>query len=201
LSAPVFKDSLGNWVCKDCKKSYNEFTDAMKCSKGHDNQVAPAPVFDKRGPRQVMVPGEISAKMELYQKFANAGDTLEVAKTLAMTIIEDYELVRSSEMVEKNRPGALTLNYAKIAVEAINTHNKNMYGSRSSNLNVNVDATKKTDLDALKDVLLGKNRNMQVIGENESFVEGEFVDGNEQSDERAETSFDKRETSGKFEEL
>lgn len=165
-NAPIYKDSVGNWICKTCKSSHTQFGDAMRCSEGHGNTDGDSTFYEssKEKPK-AMTNTDVSEKMESYRSIIASQGTIPVAESLVMTIIEDYENVRQHDISERGRPGALTMSFAKIAVEALNNHNKLVYGTKSSNVNVNVDATKKTDIEALKEMISVKK--------DEKYVEAE----------------------------
>ena len=71
-----------------------------------------------------------------------------------MSLIEDYLVSRSQDMNKNGKVSAMTLSLGKVAAEALTNLNK--VNSVSKSVNVSVDAGKKSDISALKELMEGK---------------------------------------------
>ena len=150
----VYKDSNGDFVCKICQKTHSGFQDALDCASSHKEETT------EEIEEASMDRKEFMAKYEqLMEK-----DTIQVGKSLCLSMIEDYGISRERDLNQKGYVGALTLNLAKSAFSAVADLNKTIYGDK--NVNINVDG-KKSDLDALKSIV---EKKVEVI-EDKSEVE------------------------------
>jgi hypothetical protein len=107
--------------------------------------------------------------IEEYHRDVLESGTLEAAKRLCLSLIEDYEITRTKELQEKGKVGPLSLNFGKNAAEALGAYNKLCYGEKSAHLSVSVDGKKKSDLDAIRQILSNNNQtpiNMTMEDEN-----------------------------------
>lgn len=147
----IFRDSIGNYICKRCQTSYKDFSGAQTCVDAHklvDAQNASVP--------QLILDVETGKKVERYtEDMLGDGGTLEATKRLTLSMLEDYEISRSRDLADKQKVGPLTMNLAKNAAEVLTSLNKLIYGEKSASLNVHVDARKKSDLEALRSLMLG----------------------------------------------
>lgn len=147
----IYKNSDGDFVCKLCNKVYVQMTEALECVETHPK---PAVAEEKQLAPQVT----IRSDMNDYSNDAKGTGMQTAAERLMLSLIEDYVILRDKDMKEKGNIGPMTFNAGKAAAEAVNNYNKLVYGTKSSSLNVSVDAKKKTDIDALKDMIInGKN--------------------------------------------
>jgi hypothetical protein len=147
----IYKNSDGNYVCKNCGNTFIQMNDALECAGKH-TPVPPPVVVDERnlGPQQLVIP----SVMRGYADDAKNAGMQTAAERLMLSLIEDYVILRDKDMREKGNIGPMAFNAGKAAAEAVNNYNKQVYGTKSSSINVNVDAKKKSDLDAMKDILV-----------------------------------------------
>lgn len=140
----VYKEqATGNYVCKICSQDFLNLQDAMDCADSH-------PKEEKEEKLPVSIP--ISG-IEEYRNDVDKGGTLKAAERLCLSLIEDYAITRSLDLQEKGKVSPMTYNLGKSAAEALMAYNKIISGSKSSNLNVNIDASKKSDISALREIL------------------------------------------------
>jgi hypothetical protein len=145
----VYKDSNGDYVCKICFKPHLTLQLAIDCSTSHVPQ--PPAIDEKNKTNQVILNSSIDA----YHEDVKADGTIKAAERLMLSLIEDYVVSRDRDLSEKGRVGALTLNLGKLASEATNNYNKIVFGTKSTSASVSMhlEGTKKSDLDALKEML------------------------------------------------
>jgi hypothetical protein len=157
----VEKDTNGNYCCKICWKPHTSLQLAMDCVDSHKLTKVPA-IPEKEI--------DISYNAELikdYQSDVSREGTLKAAERLMISLIEDYAISRDRDIKEKGRVGALTLNLGKLAAEAMNGYNKILYGTKSTSVSMALDAGKKSDVDALKD-LMTNTKTIESNGDNDS---------------------------------
>jgi hypothetical protein len=146
----IEKDTNGNFVCKICYVPHTNLQLALNCVDSHKLTNIPAiPEKNEENPYN-------SELIKSYQADVSREGTTKAAERLMLSLIEDYVISRDRDMKEKGRVGALTLNLGKLASEAVNNYNKILYGSKSTSVSMSVDASKKSDVDALKDILTGR---------------------------------------------
>lgn len=142
----IYKNSDNNFVCKNCSQVYMKIQEALDCAASHKTTVVP---------EEKQYAPEVTAQtgMVEYHKDLGSDGMLKVAERLMMSLVEDYTILRDKDMREKGVIGPMAYNAGKSAAEAVNTYTKLISGSKSSSLNVNIDGNKKSDLDALKEML------------------------------------------------
>ena len=144
----VYKNSDGNFVCKICNSVHVQIQEALECAATHTKSTV-VPEEMQLGPEALQVP----AGMIKYNEDLGSDGMLKVAERLMMSLVEDYIILREKDLREKGNIGPMAYNAGKSAAEAVNTYTKLISGSKSSSLNVNIDANKKSDLAALKEML------------------------------------------------
>lgn len=146
----VYKDSNGDYICKICGSVHHMIQDAFNCVNAHKSQgSAPQNMAINQSMPLIMPQNSI----EEYHKDVLEAGTLEAAKRLCLSLIEDYEISRTRDMQEKGRIGPMSFNLGKSAAEALGAYNKLCYGEKSAHLSVSVDGKKKSDIDAIKQIL------------------------------------------------
>jgi hypothetical protein len=143
--------------------------EALDCSNSHSTAADSAAASLIIPPEHPRLPDNIdTGNSELYRQDVVEGGTVKAAERLALSLIEDYEISRARDLKAKQYIGPLTMNLAKNAAEALAAYNKLTVGEKSSRVNFNISADKKTDVDAIKEMLLRKKSD-------ENIVEGEFT--------------------------
>lgn len=161
----VFKNSLGEFVCKKCTKAYSSIESAMDCVESHDPKpVAPEENFmeerEKKSPDLIIKDSYVET-LE-YSKTMEQKGELEVARKLCISLIEDYNISREQDLKTNGKVGPMTMNLGKVASENLIAFSKLIYGEKSSKLNVNVNAGKKADLEALREIMAGSNGGLKL---------------------------------------
>jgi hypothetical protein len=165
----VYKNSLGLFVCRSCGKSFDVLQLAVDCASSHKanpvdsainaNTTIPATDDEARGSLvernrlSVMASGPAATRVAAYHDdFNGSGGSVDVAKRLVLSLLEDYEISRQRDFKDKGFVGPLSMNMGKVASESLGNLNKLIVGERSSSVRVNVDA-RKSDIDALREVV------------------------------------------------
>lgn len=146
----VYKEnSTGLFICKLCNKDHNTLAQAMECAASHPKPDVPA----APEPTQVesSAPAASNNEIQAYRDMITDLGTVKLAEKLCMSLIEDYLVSRQKDLLEKGRVGAMSLSLGKVAAEALIGLNKVTVPAK--NVNVNVDAGKKSDITALKEML------------------------------------------------
>lgn len=149
LGMDIFKDSKGDWKCRVCGGSFRSYSEAVGCLQSHAVVQSSSLVV----PRQDSAIVAAQSSFSKYEEEALSSGTLEAAKRLCLSMIFDYELSRQRDLADKGRPSAMTMTLAKNASESLRDYNKLCFGERSSSMNVNVDVKRKSDLDAIREIL------------------------------------------------
>jgi len=149
------------FCCKTCRQEYKTLQEALDCSSTHSSSSEVTLSEQSSGPPALVDTGN----SELYRKDVKESGTVKAAERLALSLIEDYEISRARDLKTKQYIGPLTMNLAKNAAEALAAYNKLTVGEKSSRVNLNINAEKKSDVDAIKDILLRKNRDGDIIVE------------------------------------
>lgn len=155
----IYKNSDNNFVCKICNAVHLKLQDALDCSNSHGDMTngKVIPEEQQLGPRLA-----VESDMTGYVQDNKENGIIKVSERLMMSLVEDYVIAREKDMKEFGTIKPMTFNLGKSAAEAVNNYNKIVSGSKSSSLNVNIDANKKSDLTALKEML-----NITDSGDNE----------------------------------
>lgn len=150
----VYKESAtGLFICKLCNKDHNTLKDAMECASSHPKPSEPVP-SEQVPPLQPNDNSEVMA----FRQLRDREGINKIAEDLCMNLIEDYLVSRQRDMMDKGKVSAMTLSLGKVAAEAM--INLNKINSVGKNVNINMDASKKSDVGALKDLLMNKKEDI-----------------------------------------
>jgi ribosomal protein L37AE/L43A len=146
----VYRDSLGDYVCSVCKRNHTTKDMALSCWRSHQSDCS------EEG-KQLSIATNTAEAVARYSKHMAKNDMMSAGKNLMLSMLEDYHMVRESDIQKVGRPGPLTLNFSKAASETMMAMLKSVYGERSMGVNVNIDGSKPDDITALKDFIRGNN--------------------------------------------
>lgn len=144
-----YRNSENEYICEFCNVApFINIQDAIDHVAAHNITPAPSqtPVVET-----IPMPRTIPMEINNYYDDLETGGTMQAAERLMMSLIEDYTLSRNNDLRAGNKISPMTLQLGKSAAEAMNTYNKLKVVNKS--VNVNVDASKKSDIDALKEML------------------------------------------------
>ena len=144
----VYKNSNGDYICKRCNVVYPNLKDALDCAEIHkksDENVS-----------GLMIRGSAAEDVNEYKKELKEGNLLGAATKLCLSMIEDYHVSKATDLQSKEKVGAITMKLAENAANALSQLTKAMYGEKKSSVHMHLDGKRQTDVDALKDAILGK---------------------------------------------
>lgn len=154
----VYKDSNGDYWCKICNTKYTRFDEAMVCVEKHAPKEQP-----------LVIKNSSEKDVAEYKSQMNDNNTIESAKKLVLSLIEDYHMSKEADFQSRKTVSPMTLKLGENAANSLMQLNKLIYGEKSSSVNINVEAKKKSDVEALRDMIVGKRKPTEVI-------DGEAVD-------------------------
>jgi len=148
---PFSKLSTGDYMCNTCHAVFGDMQSVMDCSTKHNLTSADMATNLKSTMAQALGASSAQSSIDEYRDAMKSNDTLEVAKKLALSMLEDYAITREMEIQEKGRPSVLSMNFAKNATVIVTDLLK--VTTPSASVNINVEAGKKSDLSALRNMI------------------------------------------------
>ena len=147
MALPVFRNSEGDFVCKECSKVYITLDEANICARSHPDEVKKVAMQKIIG---AIPPGvDIGVFTEMVEK----GNVMGAAGKICLMMVEDYLLCRKFDIERSQRPGPLTMTFAKNAADSMINLSKI---TGSSNVDV---SDRASDVDALKEMMTSFKEN------------------------------------------
>jgi hypothetical protein len=164
-----YRDSLGEYVCSVCNVPHRTRDLAISCWGSHQSS-------SDSSSGSVLVSPDNKSILSSYSSSFKRNDLVSASKSLVLSMLEDYYMVRSNDITKVGRPGPLTLNFSKAASETMLSLLKVVHGERSMGVNVNIGSNgKPDDISALRDFIRGTGNSSLDSDKASDWVEGDPV--------------------------